>query len=105
MHVYIVGMNTGDLQIQCNTYKFFKQISPLRFKIYNSISTYILLYDAVLSDRRTCYQHVHVAYILYRYILVRAQLTLANCKLFVFLVFDHPLKNKKTNTEIVRTSP
>lgn len=39
----------------------------------------------------------------YRYILVRAQITLANCKMFVFLVFDHLIKNKKTN--IVRTSP
>lgn len=31
--IIIVCMNTGDLQIQCNIYTFFKQISFLRFKI------------------------------------------------------------------------
>lgn len=80
MYNYTVCMNTGDLQIQCNIYTFFKQISFLRFKI---------LY------KYKWYQHVHVAY---RYILVRAQITLANCKMFVFLVFYHLIKNKKTNS-------
>lgn len=97
MYNYIVCMNTCDLQIQCNIYTFFKQISFHRFKILYISTNDRCIYS---SDRRAINMHVHVAY---RYILVRAQITLANCKMFVFLVFDHLIKNKKTN--IVRTSP
>lgn len=50
------------------------------------------MHAVVIDELSTC---IHVAY---RYILVRAQITLANCKMFVFLVFDYLIKNKKTNS-------